>query len=133
VTIPKAVYTQLRRRSPEDEQSNVRNKYSILINILYINKYEFCASSWKSTKVVLRCTLNQSSRSFYCIYSFTYIVFNEKYLSPKIFYLPLLAVFQYDCELGCHVSGFVLFSCLVCLLTCTTFAFVSVYLSPTSL
>ena len=26
-------------------------------------KKEFCASSWKSTKVILRCTVNQSSRS----------------------------------------------------------------------
>jgi hypothetical protein len=34
----------------------------ILINVLYINKEEFYASSWKSTKVILRSTVNQSSR-----------------------------------------------------------------------
>jgi len=33
----------------------------ILIDILYVNKQEFCASSWKSTKGILRCTVNQSS------------------------------------------------------------------------
>jgi len=35
----------------------------ILFNkcIVYKNK-EFCASSWKLTKVILRCTANQSSR-----------------------------------------------------------------------
>ena len=34
----------------------------ILINALYVNKWEFCASSWRSTKVILRCTASQSSR-----------------------------------------------------------------------
>jgi len=32
-----------------------------LINILYVNKQEFCASSSRSTKVILRCTVSQSS------------------------------------------------------------------------
>jgi hypothetical protein len=34
------IYThiQLRRRPPEDEQSNARNMKRILINVLYINK-----------------------------------------------------------------------------------------------
>jgi hypothetical protein len=52
---------QLRRRPPEDEQGNVLNMQSILINVLHVNKQEFCASSWRSTKVILRCTVNQSS------------------------------------------------------------------------
>ena len=34
-----------------------------LINVLYVNKQEFCTSSWRSTKVILRCTVNQSSKS----------------------------------------------------------------------
>ena len=38
VTIPEAVYIQLRRRPPEDEQGNARNIQRILINILYVNK-----------------------------------------------------------------------------------------------
>ena len=50
-TIPEAAYIQLRRRPPEDEQGNARNMYRILINILYVNKQEFCASSWRSNKV----------------------------------------------------------------------------------
>jgi hypothetical protein len=37
---------QLRRRPPEDEQGNARNMSRILINVLYVNKQEFCASSW---------------------------------------------------------------------------------------
>jgi hypothetical protein len=45
--------TQLRRRPPEDEQGNARNMYSILISVLYVNKQEFCASSWRSTKIVM--------------------------------------------------------------------------------
>jgi len=32
------------------------------IYALYVNKQEFCASSWRSTKVMLWCTVNQSSR-----------------------------------------------------------------------
>jgi len=28
-------------------------KKRILINVLYVNKQEFCASSWRSTKVIL--------------------------------------------------------------------------------
>ena len=56
------IYIQLRRRPPEDEQSYARNMYRILINVLYVNKLEFCSSSWRSTKVILRCTDNQSSR-----------------------------------------------------------------------
>ena len=51
VTIPEAAYIQLRRRPPEDEQGNARNMYRILINVLYVNKQEFCTSSWRSTKV----------------------------------------------------------------------------------
>jgi hypothetical protein len=31
-------------------------------DVLYVNKQEFCASSWRSTKVILWCTVNQSSR-----------------------------------------------------------------------
>ena len=46
VTITEAAYIQLRRRPPEDEQGNARNMYRILINVLYVNKQEFCASSW---------------------------------------------------------------------------------------
>jgi len=38
VTIPEAAYIQLRRRPHEDEQSNARNMYRILINVLYVNK-----------------------------------------------------------------------------------------------
>jgi hypothetical protein len=38
VTIPEAVYIQLRHRPPEDEQGNAGNMQRILINILYINK-----------------------------------------------------------------------------------------------
>jgi hypothetical protein len=53
VTIPQATYIQLRRIPPEDEQGNARNMLRILINVLYVNKQEFCASSWKSTKVFL--------------------------------------------------------------------------------
>ena len=52
VTIPEAAYIQLRRR-PQDEQRNARNMERILINVLYENKQEFCASSWRSTKVIL--------------------------------------------------------------------------------
>jgi hypothetical protein len=26
--------------------------YRILINVLYVNKQEFCASGWRSTKVI---------------------------------------------------------------------------------
>jgi len=51
VTIPEAAYIQLRRRPPEDEQGSARNMQSILINVLCVNKQEFCASSWRSTKV----------------------------------------------------------------------------------
>jgi hypothetical protein len=47
VTIPEAAYVQLRRRPPEDEQGNVGNMDRILINVLYVNKQEFCASSWR--------------------------------------------------------------------------------------
>jgi hypothetical protein len=45
------IYIQLRRRPPEDGQCNVRNMQRISINVLYINKQEFCASGWKLTKV----------------------------------------------------------------------------------
>ena len=41
VTIPEAVFIQLRRRPPEDEQGKARNMWRILINVLYVNKYEF--------------------------------------------------------------------------------------------
>ena len=34
----------------------------ILINVLYVNKQEFCVSSWRSTKVILWCKVKQSSR-----------------------------------------------------------------------
>ena len=50
VTIPEAVYIQLRRRPPEDEQGNAPNMQRILINVLYVNKQEFCASSWRSNQ-----------------------------------------------------------------------------------
>ena len=53
VTIPEAAYIQLRRGPPEDEQGNARNMYKILINVLYVNKQEFCASSWKLAKIIL--------------------------------------------------------------------------------
>jgi hypothetical protein len=53
VTIPEAAYIQLRHRPPEDEQGNAQNMQRILINVLYVNKQEFCASSWRSTKVIL--------------------------------------------------------------------------------
>jgi len=52
VTIPEAAYVQLRRRPPEDEQGNARNMQRILINVLYVNKQEFCASSWRSNQVM---------------------------------------------------------------------------------
>jgi len=44
VTIPEAAYIHFRRRPPEDER--------ILINVLYVNKQEFCASSWRLTKFI---------------------------------------------------------------------------------
>ena len=50
VTIPEAAYIQLRRRPPEDEQGNARNMQRILINVLHVNKQEFCASSWRSNQ-----------------------------------------------------------------------------------
>jgi hypothetical protein len=53
VAIPEAAYIQLRRGPSENEQGNARNTYRILINVLYVNKQEFCASSWRSTKVIL--------------------------------------------------------------------------------
>jgi hypothetical protein len=40
----------LRRRPPEDEQGNTRNMQRSLINVLYVNKQEFCASSWRSNQ-----------------------------------------------------------------------------------
>jgi hypothetical protein len=51
VTMPEASYIQLRRRPPEDEQGNARKMYRILINVLYINKQVFCASSWRSKRL----------------------------------------------------------------------------------
>jgi hypothetical protein len=54
MTIPEAAYIQLRRRPPEYEQGNARNMYRILINVLYVNKKELCASSWRSTKIITR-------------------------------------------------------------------------------
>jgi hypothetical protein len=51
ILIPEAAYIQLRRRPPEEEQGNARNMYRILINVLYVNKQELSASSWRSTKV----------------------------------------------------------------------------------
>ena len=53
VTIPEAAYIQLRRTLPEDEQGNALNMWGILINVLYVNKKEFCASSWRSARVIL--------------------------------------------------------------------------------
>ena len=53
VTIPEAAYIQLRRTLPEDEQGNALNMRGILINVLYVNKKEFCASSWRSARVIL--------------------------------------------------------------------------------
>jgi hypothetical protein len=50
MTIPEVAYIQLRRRPPEDEQGNTRNMYRNLINVLYVNKQEFCASSWRSNQ-----------------------------------------------------------------------------------
>jgi hypothetical protein len=50
VTIPEAAYIQLRRRPPEDKQGNARNMYRSLINVLYVNKQELCASSWRSNQ-----------------------------------------------------------------------------------
>jgi hypothetical protein len=44
VTITQAAYIHFRRKPAEDER--------ILINVLYVNKHEFCASSWRSTKVM---------------------------------------------------------------------------------
>ena len=65
VTIPEAAYIQLRRRPPEDEQGNARNMLRILIDVLYVNKQEFCASIWKSTKGVLtNVTLAGSNSAF---------------------------------------------------------------------
>jgi hypothetical protein len=46
VTIPEAAYIQLRCRPPEDEQGYARKTYRILINVLYVNKQDVCASSW---------------------------------------------------------------------------------------
>ena len=50
VTIPEAAYIQLRCGPPEDEQGNARKMQRILINVLYLNKQEFCASSWRSNQ-----------------------------------------------------------------------------------
>ena len=50
MTIPEAAQIQLRRGPPEDEQGNARNMQRILINVLYVNKQEFCASSWRSNQ-----------------------------------------------------------------------------------
>jgi len=48
VAIPEAAYIQLRYR-PEDEQVNARRVEEFnSINALYVNKQEFCASSWRS-------------------------------------------------------------------------------------
>jgi hypothetical protein len=77
VTIPEAAYIQLRRRPPEDEQGNARNTYRILINVLYVNKQEFCASSWRSTKVILQCTVNQSSTFSTCFINVTFLHFKN--------------------------------------------------------
>jgi len=41
---------KLRRRPPEDKQGNARNMSRCLINVLYVNKQEFCASSWRSNQ-----------------------------------------------------------------------------------
>jgi len=46
VTKPETAYIQLRSGPPEDEQGNARNMYRILINVLYVNKQEVCASNW---------------------------------------------------------------------------------------
>jgi len=46
VTIPEAAHIQLRSGHPEDEHGNARIMYRILINVLYVNKHEVCASSW---------------------------------------------------------------------------------------
>jgi len=52
------VYLQL------DAQNSYLFTYNtfIKINVLYVNKLEFCASIWRSTRVILQCTVNQSSR-----------------------------------------------------------------------
>ena len=50
VAIPEAAYIHLRRRCPEDEQGNARNMYRSLINLLYVNKQEFSATSWRSNQ-----------------------------------------------------------------------------------
>jgi len=50
VPIPEATHIQLRRRPPEYEQGNARNMYRSLINVLYVNKQELCASSWRSNQ-----------------------------------------------------------------------------------
>jgi len=39
------------------------------MNALYVNKQEFCASSWRSTKVILWCMVNQSSSSTFLLRS----------------------------------------------------------------
>ena len=65
VTIPEAAYIQLRRRLPEDEQGNARNMQRILINVLFVykNKYEFCASNWRSTKDILPSFFSRTYRA----------------------------------------------------------------------
>ena len=50
MTIPEAAYAQLRHRPPEDEQGYARNMQRSLINVLYVNKQEFCASGWRSNQ-----------------------------------------------------------------------------------
>jgi len=50
VTIPKAAYIQLRRGPPEVEQDVLKTRRGFLINVLYVNKQEVCASSWRSNQ-----------------------------------------------------------------------------------
>ena len=50
MTIPEAAHIQLRRGPPEDEQGNARNMQRSLINVLYVKKQEFGASSWRSNQ-----------------------------------------------------------------------------------
>ena len=50
VTIPEAAHIQLRRGPPNDEQGHCSKHAEEFKNVLYVNKQEFSASSWRSNQ-----------------------------------------------------------------------------------
>ena len=87
MAIPEAAYIQLRRRPPEDEQGNARNMQRILISVLYVNKQEFCASSWKSSRVDLALFVHMTGQLHNLNKELQgkYTVIAEMYNSIKVF------------------------------------------------